>query len=219
MIGRLRRIRWINCPAPIETVSPSPVTPRAIRFLFASIAPVATEGMRPCTELKLCDRFMKYAGLFEEHPIPLNLATRSGFTPISYIASMMRSEIALCPHPAQSVVLPMLLPPNHHELVSYGPRVDRQSVDMANRPQTRRQFRLDVELQQAGHLPVAVLLHDISAVVPLNKIVHLAREWICQHPKIIRFQFVLARQLIARLDDRPVGRAIRNNADLRLAAA
>ena len=42
----------MNCPAPIETVSPSPVTPSAIRFLFASIAPVATDGMRPCTELK-----------------------------------------------------------------------------------------------------------------------------------------------------------------------
>src|ERR1035438_10837661 len=99
MIGRLRRIRCTNCPAPIETVSPSPVTPNASRFLFASIAPVATEGMRPCTELKACERFMKYAGLFDEQPMPLNLATRSGFTPLSYIASIMRSEIALCPHP------------------------------------------------------------------------------------------------------------------------
>ena len=49
---------------------------------------------------------MKYAGLFDEQPMPLNFATRSGCTPISYIASMMRSEIALCPQPAQSVVFP-----------------------------------------------------------------------------------------------------------------
>ena len=34
-------------------------------------------------------------GVFEEHPIPLIFATRSGCTPISYMASMMRSEIAL----------------------------------------------------------------------------------------------------------------------------
>src|ERR1700689_5449772 len=82
-----------------------PLTPRAIRLRFASIAPVATEGMRPCTELKLWERFMKYAGLFEEQPMPLNFATRSGCTPISYMASMMRSEIALWPQPAHRVVL------------------------------------------------------------------------------------------------------------------
>ncbi len=98
-------------------------------------------------------------------------------------------------------------------------RVDGQSVDMANRAQTRRQFRLDVELEQASHLPVAVLLHHIHALVPLNEVVNLARKRIRQHTKIVRFQFVLFGQLIARLDDRPVRRAISNNADLRLAAA
>ncbi len=51
--------------------------------------------MRPCTELKLCERLMKYAGLFDEHQIPLSFATRYGLTPISYMASMIRSEIAL----------------------------------------------------------------------------------------------------------------------------
>jgi hypothetical protein len=38
---------------------------------------------------------MKYAGLFEEQPMPDILMTCSGWTPMSYIASMMRSEIAL----------------------------------------------------------------------------------------------------------------------------
>jgi len=50
---------------------------------LASTAHVATDGMRPCTELKLCARDMKYAGLFDEHPMPLSFATRSGWTPIS----------------------------------------------------------------------------------------------------------------------------------------
>src|SRR6266853_5606745 len=106
MMGRLRRIRWINWPTPIEAVSPSPLTPSAIRWRLASTAPVATDGMRPWTALKLCERPMKYAGLFEEQPMPLGLITRSGGTPISYMASMMRSEIALWPQPAHKVVLP-----------------------------------------------------------------------------------------------------------------
>src|SRR5216683_1450381 len=87
-------------------LSPEPLTPRAIRRWFASTAPVATDGMRPWTALKLCERPMKYAGLFDEQPMPLGLITRSGGTPISYMASMMRSEIALWPQPAHKVVLP-----------------------------------------------------------------------------------------------------------------
>src|SRR3954468_17423676 len=108
MMGRLRRMRWTNCPMPMEAVSPSPETPMPIRLRFASSAPVATDGMRPWTELKLCERLRKYAGLLDEHPMPENFASRSGCTPISYIASMMRSEMALWPQPAQSVVLPPL---------------------------------------------------------------------------------------------------------------
>ena len=90
---------------PIAPVSPSPLTPIASMFLLASIAPVATDGMRPCTELKPCDGFRKYAGLLLEQPMPESFSTRFGSTPISKNASMMRSEIALCPHPAHSVVL------------------------------------------------------------------------------------------------------------------
>src|SRR5437879_9092484 len=156
MIGRFRRIRCTNCPTPMEAVSPSPLTPKAIRLRFASMAPVATEGMRPCTALKLWERLMKYAGALEEQPIPLGFMTRSGDTPISYMASMMRSEIALCPQPAHSVVLPplyseidspmrlvfglgvlvgvvaMLLALHHDNLIGYGPRIERQPVAMRN---------------------------------------------------------------------------------------
>src|SRR5438445_10998229 len=101
-------MRWTNCSIPIEAESHWPRTPRLSRLRLASMAPVARDGIRPCTELKLCERLMKYAGLFDEHPMPLSFATRSGWTPIPYMASMMRSDIALCPQPAQSVVLPPL---------------------------------------------------------------------------------------------------------------
>src|SRR6185369_8059777 len=69
-------------------------------------APVPTDGMRPCTELKPCASPRKYAGVLLEQPIPDSLMTSLGWMPISKKASMMRSEIALCPQPAQSVVLP-----------------------------------------------------------------------------------------------------------------
>src|SRR5215467_7509612 len=77
MIGRLRRIRCTNWPMPIAPVSPSPLMPMAMRFLFASIAPVPTDGMRPWTALNPCDVPRKYAGLLLEQPIPDNLTTRS----------------------------------------------------------------------------------------------------------------------------------------------
>jgi hypothetical protein len=40
---------------PMEAVSPSPVTPKAVSVRLANSAPVVTEGMRPWTELKPCD--------------------------------------------------------------------------------------------------------------------------------------------------------------------
>src|SRR5258705_7185123 len=91
---------------PIAPVSPSPLTPIASIERLASSAPVATDGMRPCTELKPCDWLRKYAGLLLEQPMPDSFRTRLASTPRSKHASMMRSEIALCPHPAHSVVLP-----------------------------------------------------------------------------------------------------------------
>jgi hypothetical protein len=68
-------------------------------------APVATDGMRPWTELNPCDVLRKYAGLLLEQPMPDSLMTSDGSMPSSKNESMMRSVIALCPHPAQSVVL------------------------------------------------------------------------------------------------------------------
>src|SRR6266851_7257791 len=155
----------MNWPTPMDAVSPSPLTPRAIRCRLASTAPVATDGIRPCTALKLCDRPMKYAGLLDEQPMPLGLMTRSGGTPISYMASMMRSEIALWPQPAHRVVLPplysaidspirlvfgpgvlvgvvaILLALPHDDLIGHRPRIEWQPMNMRNTMQTRDQFR------------------------------------------------------------------------------
>ena len=44
---------------PMEAVSPSPETPSAVMVRLASTAPVVTLGMRPCTLLKLNERFIK----------------------------------------------------------------------------------------------------------------------------------------------------------------
>ena len=90
---------------PMAPVSPSPLTPMAMSFLFASIAPVPTDGMRPWTALNPCDVPRKYAGLLLEQPMPESFTTSFGSMPISKNASMMRSEIALWPQPAHSVVL------------------------------------------------------------------------------------------------------------------
>ena len=58
-MGRLRRIMCTNWPMPIEAVSPSPETPSVVMVWLARMAPVETDGMRPCTLLKLCERLMK----------------------------------------------------------------------------------------------------------------------------------------------------------------
>jgi len=90
---------------PIAPVSPSPLTPIATRFLLAIKAPVPTDGIRPCTVLKPCTDPRKYAGLLLEQPIPDSFTSCVGSMPIAKHASMIRSEMALCPHPAHSVVL------------------------------------------------------------------------------------------------------------------
>ena len=68
---------------PMAPVSPSPLIPIATRFLFASIAPVPTDGMRPCTALKPWEPPRKYAGLLLEQPMPDSLMTLVGSIPIS----------------------------------------------------------------------------------------------------------------------------------------
>src|ERR1700756_617927 len=233
-------MRWTNCPIPMEAESPSPLTPKVSRLRLASMAPVARDGIRPCTELKLCERLMKYAGLFDEHPMPLSLATRSGWMPISYMASMMRSDIALCPQPAQSVVLPplysitdspmrlilgagvlgvvaILLALHGHNLVGYGARIKRQPVNVTDAAQACNQLRPDVELQQAQHLRITVLLDNVHALVLLDERVHFAGEGVSAQAQVVGLEVVFLLQLVAALDECPVRCSVGDDADFRLA--
>src|SRR5689334_17814406 len=74
----LRPMAWQSCPSPMESESPSPETPTQTRWRLAALAPVATDGMRPCTELKPCACLTKYAVVFDEQPMPESLASVCG---------------------------------------------------------------------------------------------------------------------------------------------
>src|SRR5690606_21220698 len=95
-----------NCPRPIDRESPSPDTPIRCSSRFAADAPVAIDGIRPCTELKPCDAPRKYAGVFDEQPMPLTFAARCGGTSSSKKACTIAAVIESWPQPAQSVDIP-----------------------------------------------------------------------------------------------------------------
>src|SRR5690348_14495025 len=50
-----RRIACTNWPMPMDAESPSPDTPRYNNSRLARLAPVNTDGMRPCTVLNPCE--------------------------------------------------------------------------------------------------------------------------------------------------------------------
>src|SRR6202023_1773875 len=101
--SRLRRIAWQNCPRPMERVSPSPETPMYCRLRLAAFAPLAIEGMRPCTELNPCDPPTKYAVVFDEQPMPDNFTNCSGRSERPQHASMMDAVTESWPQPAHKV--------------------------------------------------------------------------------------------------------------------
>ena len=70
---------------------------------MAAFAPVVTDGMRPCTELKPWDWLTKYAGVLEEQPMPLILMMRRWSKPSSQAAVMMRWLMLSCPQPLHRV--------------------------------------------------------------------------------------------------------------------
>ena len=85
--GTLRRQISLNCPMPMLAVSPSPLMPIQSNFELATIAPVATEGMRPWSALKPWLAWRKYAGVLLEQPMPLILTVVYGLRPIALHAS------------------------------------------------------------------------------------------------------------------------------------
>src|SRR6266567_5036926 len=263
-IGRLRRIRWTNWPIPIAPVSPSPLTPIASIFPLASSAPVPTDGIRPWTELNPCASPRKYAGVLLEQPMPDSLSTRFGSMPISKHASITRSEMALCPQPAHSVVLPprygaissprrfflasirsfpsgsprgprLVLSHHRHnrgghgvtcrprlaaflnqDFVGHRSRVDRQAVVMKHASRVVRRIDWQIGPQEHLHLGVAVLLDHVNARIPPHERRHFVREGIRADPQVGRTDPGLLFELHAALDDRPVARAVSDDADLRL---
>src|SRR5829696_8177956 len=96
-------MRCLNCPMPIEAVSPSPLTAIGCRLRLARAAPVITEGIRPCKALKPCDRLRKYAGDLLEQPMPLILITWWGASDSSQQTVMIWLEMESCPQPWQRV--------------------------------------------------------------------------------------------------------------------
>ena len=69
----------------------------------ARLAPVSTDGMRPCTLLKPCELPRKYVGVLDEQPMPESFATRCGAMSSSKNAWMIAPEIESCPQPAHKV--------------------------------------------------------------------------------------------------------------------
>src|SRR5215469_8357991 len=100
---RLRRMAWQNCPSPMESVSPSPDTPMYESLRLAAFAPMAMDGMRPCTELKPWPPLTKYAVVLDEQPMPDSFTTFCGSSDSAQLASTIAAVMESCPQPAQSV--------------------------------------------------------------------------------------------------------------------
>src|SRR5688572_9442823 len=103
---RLRRIAWQNCPRPIDKVSPSPETPMYVRLRLAAFAPIAMDGMRPCTELNPWPPLTKYAVVFDEQPIPDSFTMFCGSMSMPQEASIIAAVIESWPQPAHNVDRP-----------------------------------------------------------------------------------------------------------------
>src|ERR1019366_6234652 len=108
-----------------------------MRSRFAAFAPLATLGMRPCTELNPCDCRMKYAVVLDEQPIPLIFAARCGGISSSQNARTIAAVTESWPHPAQSE----LIAPSYSRVVrpseffgSPGCRTGGFAIDVMPRP-------------------------------------------------------------------------------------
>ena len=89
---------------------------------------------------------------------------------------------------------------------------------MRDAAQPRNKFRFQVEFEQAEHLRVTILLHNVDALMLLDEFVHFARERIGPQPQVIGFDLVFIPQLIAAFGDSPMRGSITDNADLRVIA-
>ena len=79
----------------------------------------------------------------------------------------------------------------HDQFVGHAARIDRQAVVVPHTAQFGGIFGRQIELEQAQHLRIAVLLDDVNAVVRGDELVDLAREWIRADTKVVRLDLVL----------------------------
>ncbi len=92
-------------------------------------------------------------------------------------------------------VVAILLALHAGQFVGDRARIERQAVEMGDAAQARDQFRLQVELEQAEHLRVAVLLDDVDALVLRDEVVNLTRERIGAQAQIIGLDAVFTRAI------------------------
>src|SRR5262245_15696069 len=229
---------------PIDAVSPSPETPTPISVRLARSAPVATEGMRPWTALKPQALLRKYAVVFDEQPMPLIFATLYGFIPSSHSAWISAAVIASWPQPLHSVeatpsyslrvspsglVFGAAAPPGGsgtdvvmagflpglvgEQRFDDGVGVERQAVVVQDAADLLGRLG-QLHAEHAGHLRVAVLLDDVHAVVLREEVANRVAERERAQAQVVELDALVAQRR-ARLLDRPVRRAEREEADLR----
>src|SRR5258708_5982319 len=81
------------------------------------------------------------------------------------------------------------------EVIGYRASVDGQPVEVPDTTQLHDIFGLQIELEQAQHLRVTVLLDHIDTIVRSNKLMHFARERIGAQAQVIRVETILLIQL------------------------
>ena len=84
---------------------------------------------------------------------------------------------------------------------------------MSDAAQARDQCWVDIQLDQAEHLRVAVLLHHVDAIMFLDEVVDFAGEWICLKPQVVGLDVVLVTQLISAFEDSPMRCAVCDDSD------
>ena len=84
---------------------------------------------------------------------------------------------------------------------------------MTDAAQLRHLRRIAFEPDEAPHLPIAILIDDVYAVVGVNEVEQFLAERVTAQPQIRGVHLLLVLQLVARLDEGPVRGAIGDEAD------
>src|SRR5271157_6559847 len=93
-----------------------------------------------------------------------------------------------------------------------GTRVKGQAVVVADAAQLRNLLRARFQPQQAQHLAVAVLIHDIYALVTINKLMNFRSKGESPQAAIAGVDIMLAPQLVKAFLDGPVAGAVGDDA-------